>query len=160
MGFLAEIFMKQLTRQVVIQELQQYFKVQELVCPHTFSRLGDDSWMIFDTSFLHTLLVIRKDILQVPLIANDYVFGGRNTQRGNRCNMCEIVKEKTTAYLSAHVLAKAIDVVSSRMTAEEMRVKIKEKKELLPYNIRIEKSVTWLHFDLYDMNVKIFEFKP
>ena len=47
------------------------------------------------------------------------------------------------------------------MTAEQMRSKIKANANLLPYNVRIEADVTWLHIDCYDdgSGRKIVEFK-
>lgn len=165
-------------RQQIITQLRQYFKVQELVCPHTYLRFGDDSWFILSTDFLHTLLVLRRDILKVPLIANTYLWDknydtyirtkdssvlptGIATQRGHRCNLCALVQERTAAgqnYLSAHMLGKGGDFISNHMTAYTMRDKIKRNKTLLPVNTRIEKDVTWLHADTYDWGTKLYEF--
>jgi hypothetical protein len=69
-------------------------------------------------------------------------------QRGLRCNICPLVKEKQTQYLSGHVLGCAFDVLSKDMTAAQMRTLIVQQKDLLPYPIRIEAGVSWLHFDL------------
>lgn len=138
-------------RQEIIQELRKYFKIQELVCPHVFKKHGKRSWMFLSTLYLHTLLVLRTKILKVPLVCNTKML----TQRGLRCNLCDIVQEKTDAdivYLSAHHLGIGGDLSSPEMTAEEMRQKIEEKQDLLPYPVRIEDDVTWLHIDCYDMD--------
>lgn len=138
-------------RQEIIQELRKYFKIQELVCPHVFKKHGKHSWMFLSTLYLHTLLVLRTKILKVPLVCNTKML----TQRGLRCNLCDIVQEKTDAdivYLSAHHLGIGGDLSSPEMTAEEMRQKIEEKQDLLPYPVRIEDDVTWLHIDCYDMD--------
>jgi len=37
------------------------------------------------------------------------------------------------------------------MTAVKARHKIEDNAHLLPYLIRIEEGVTWLHFEIYDM---------
>ena len=90
-----------------------------------------------------------RDILKVPLVCNTTTL----TQRGLRCNLCDIVKEKTEdeiVYLSAHHLGIGGDLSSPEMTAEEMRQKIEEKQDLLPYPVRIELKVNWLHIDCYD----------
>ena len=136
----------------IIKGLKKYFKITELVCPHTYKRYGDMSWMFLDTEALHTLLVLREDILQVPLICNSYSIG--LTQRGLRCNLCELIKEKTEndeLSLTAHGNGKAWDLTSPKMTADEMRRKISQKSHLLPYPVRIEKGVKWLHVDNYDI---------
>lgn len=138
-------------RQEIITALKRYFKIQELVCPHVFAKYGEISWRFLSTLYLHTLLVLRTKILKVPLVCNTKML----TQRGLRCNLCDIVQEKTDAdivYLSAHHLGIGGDLSSPEMTAEEMRQKIEEKQDLLPYPVRIEDDVTWLHIDCYDMD--------
>jgi hypothetical protein len=145
----------------IIEDIKPFFRIEELVCPHVFKKFGAGSWMFLDTNYLHALLVIRRDVLQVPLISNTYHATGDFTQRGLRCNICQLVRDKTLAgqvYITAHLHGKAGDFVSGEMTAGEMRKKIKEKQHLLPCNIRIEKDVTWLHFDVYDTGQKIYEF--
>ena len=69
------------------------------------------------------------------------------TQRGLRCNLCPIVANKQSLYLSAHILGKAGDFTVRGLTAEEARNKIIQNTHLLPYPIRMEKNVTWLHID-------------
>lgn len=137
-------------REDIINEVKKYFKLQELVCPHVFAKYGELSWMFLSTLYLHTLLVLRTKILKVPLVCNTKML----TQRGLRCNLCDIIKVKTDAdivYLSAHHLGIGGDLSSPEMTAEEMRRKIAESADLLPYNVRIERDVSWLHIDVYDM---------
>ena len=136
-----------MTRNEIIEQLRAFFDVSELVCPHTFARFGERSWQFFDTNTLHTLLVLRSEILRVPMTIN----AGDSTQRGLRCNLCSIVKSKgNKQYLSAHLMGKGFDVVSSQMTAQEMRDKIFENADKLPVPIRIEDGVSWLHFDTFD----------
>lgn len=138
-----------MNRDEIIEELQKYFNIKELVCPHVFKKHGERSWMFLSTLYLHTLLVLRTKILKVPLVCNTKML----TQRGLRCNLCDIIQEKTDAdivYLSAHHLGIGGDLSSPEMTAEEMRKKIEEKQDLLPYPVRIELKVNWLHIDCYD----------
>lgn len=139
--------LKTMTRIEIITQLRAVFTVSELVCPHTFARFGEKSWQFFDTATLQTLLVLRREILRVPLIINN----GESTQRGLRCNLCSIVRSKgNKQYLSAHLMGKGFDVVSSEITAQEMRDKIFENADKLPVPIRIEDGVSWLHFDTFD----------
>lgn len=146
-----------MTRTEIIKELKVYFKIEDLVCPHCFKKFGEKSWQFLDTEYLHTILVVRRDIVQEPMFCN----GDGFTQRGLRCNLCQLVRDKTNAgtiYLSAHVNGAGGDFSSPKISAEAMRQKIKAKKDLLPYNIRIEKSVNWLHIDCYDTGEKVSEF--
>lgn len=133
-----------MSREDIIQELHKYFQISELVCEHTHSRWGERSWQFLDTDYLHALLIIRRDILQLPMVCNH---SGAN-QRGLRCNMCELVKEKSKTYLSSHILGKAGDFTVKGMTAQQARDRIINNAHLLPCNIRLEDKVTWLHFDV------------
>lgn len=153
-----------MTRQEIIRQLKVCFDIRELVCPHCYKVWGEKSWLYLSTPYLHTLLLLRTKILKVPMIMNDYLFGGINTQRGLRCNLCQTVKNKSydnVLYVSAHCHGKGGDAVfgiKTGMTAEKARQLIKQYQDLLPFNIRIEGSVTWLHFDVYDKGVKVYEF--
>ena len=86
---------------------------------------------------------------------------GNATQRGMRCNICPIVKAKTTAYESAHCNGMGFDIIVIGMNAECARKIIKQNEDKLPYPIRLEEGVTWLHIDCYDLcnNNKINTFK-
>lgn len=149
--------MATLDREQIIRDLHKYFQISELVCEHTFTRWGERAWQFLDTDYLACLLIIRRDILQLPMICNHK---GAN-QRGLRCNRCEMVKEKSNAYLSSHVLGKAGDFTVQGLTAQQARERIKAMAHLLPCNIRLEAGVTWLHFDVlpqYGINHKVYEF--
>jgi len=146
-----------MTRQEIITAIKPYFDIDELVCDHTFKKWGEQAWQFLDTDYLHALLIIRRDILKKPMWCNSTT----KKQRGLRCNMCQMVKEKKAVYLSSHVLGKAGDFSITGMTAEQARQKIKANASLLPCNIRIEKAVSWLHFDVlpqYGITQKVYEF--
>ena len=147
-----------MNREDIIRELHKYFQISELVCEHTYSRWGERAWQFLDTGFLHALLIIRRDILQAPMTCNH----SSATQRGLRCNMCELVKEKKNNYLSSHILGKAGDFTVKGLTAQQARDRIKNNTNLLPCNIRMEDKVTWLHFDVlpqYGVNDKVYLFR-
>lgn len=144
-------------RDDIIEQLRQYFSIKELVCDHTYAKWGEKSWQFLDTMWLWCLLVIRRDILQVPMSCNYKGY----MQRGLRCNMCEMVKGKKANYLSAHILGKAGDFTCKCMTAEQARKKIIANADLLPCNIRLEGKVAWLHMDVlpqYGIEEKVYVF--
>jgi len=144
-------------RDKILTEIRTYFSIDELVCPHTLAKWGQASWQFLDTDFLHCLLIIRRDILQRPMWCN----GKGKTERGLRCNRCSVVRGKSGVYLSAHCLGKAGDFDITGMTAEQARMKIKEKASLLPCNVRVEEGVSWLHFDVlpqYGVKQKVYGF--
>lgn len=146
-----------MTRSEIIEGLKQFFDVSKLVCKHTYDEWGEKSWQFLDTDYLHALLIIRRDILKVPMVCNH---SGAN-QRGLRCNRCDLVKGKESVYLSSHVLGKAGDFTVQGMTAQQARSRIRNMAHLLPCNIRIEGGVSWLHFDVlpqYGITDKVYEF--
>ena len=135
-----------INRNEIIQLVKKYFTIQELVCPHVYKQFGEDSWKFLSTELLHTIYMVRHVILKVPM----YINGGNYSQRGLRCNLCSLVKAKTKPYLSAHVTGNGIDFTCKEYTAEQIRQKIKENYDVLPYNIRLEENVSWCHIDVYD----------
>lgn len=146
-----------MSRSETITALKQYFKVKELVCPHTYQRYGENAWQFLSTCYLETLLVIREQILAAPMYCNT----SNLNQRGLRCNLCPIVSNKQSLYLSAHILGKAGDFTVRGLTAEEASNKIIQNAHLLPYPIRMEKNVTWLHIDTlqqYNIAEKVYLF--
>lgn len=146
-----------INRDDTIRELHDFFQVSELVCEHTHARWGERSWQFLDTDYLHCLLVIRRDILQLPMVCNH----DGATQRGLRCNRCDLVKDKSSVYLSSHILGKAGDFTVKGLTAQEARSWIRNMAHLLPCPIRLEDGVNWLHFDVlpqYGITQKVYEF--
>lgn len=145
-------------RNQILTEIKKFFKAKELVCNHIYAKWGENSWQFLDTDFLHALLVIRRDILKSGMVCNNATM----TQRGIRCNRCDLVKNKSSVYLSAHILGKAGDFTVSGMTAEQARQKIKASALMLPCNVRIEGGVSWLHIDTLPQSgitQKVYEFR-
>lgn len=146
-----------MNREQIIRELHRFFQVRELVCSHVFSKWGERSWQFLSTDYLHNLLVIRRDILQMPMVCNH----DGAEQRGLRCNMCKMVKEKKAAYLSSHILGRAGDFSVQGLTAQEARSRIRTMQNLLPYPLRMEGGVSWLHIDTlpqFGITEKVYEF--
>ena len=146
-----------MTRDEILKAIRPYFDVDELVCPHVYQKWGQNSWQFLDTDYLHCLLIIRRDILKSAMWCN----GKGKTERGLRCNRCSIVRGKSGPYLSAHVLGKAGDFTITGMNAQQARDAIKKNANLLPCPIRMEKGVSWLHFDVlpqYGITAKVYEF--
>lgn len=154
-----------MTREEIVEAIKVYFDVDELVCDHTFAKYGQDSWRFLDTDYLHALLIIRRDILKTAMYCN----GAGKKQRGLRCNRCQLVREKSSVYLSAHCLGKAGDFTVTRYkTAQDVREIIKQNAHLLPCKVRLErwdstgKEISWVHIDVMDrgpQQPKVYEFK-
>lgn len=150
-------------RAETIARLKKYFNLKELVCPDVFAKYGDFAWNFFRTDFLECLLAIREDILQVPMTINNWSNGGSFSQRGLRCNTCDLCASKTKGgklYMSAHCNGAGADFSAKGMDAGHARQIILEHANLLPYPIRMESGVSWVHFDTYnDKEEKVIFFK-
>ena len=145
----------EMNRETLIQQLKGYFDIKELVCPHVYQVFGELSWGFFREDYLDTILFLRRHF-GVKMYCN---YSGM-TQRGVRCNICQIVKEKQRPYLSGHVLWCAGDWTFEGYEAEQIRHEIKSIAHLLPCPIRLEKDVSWVHIDTlaYSRTGKITEF--
>lgn len=149
----------------IIKQLEPFFSIEELVCKHTYDKYGSGiSWQFLQKDFLYSLLIIRRDILRVPMTCNTWHSGGNRDESGLRCNICDITKGKTLKgqiYNSAHAMGCAGDFIFNIITAEEARSEILANKSKLPVNIRMEDGVSWLHFDTFDpgRDIKVYNFK-
>lgn len=130
-----------------------YFDIRELVCRHVYEKFGRYAWSFFDPRLLDTLLVIREKIGK-PIVVNNWASGGQHTQRGYRCNLCPIPKEKTSLeklYMSAHCQGMAVDFNVVGMSVAETHRWLKENQIFLPHAIRLESqrsAPTWIHIDM------------
>lgn len=135
----------------------EFFSVKELVCKHVYDRYGEAAAMFLDDKLIETINTVREKILCTPMTVNNWATGGSFSQRGLRCNLCDLVREKSERqqlYLSAHCLGKGIDFTPEGMTAEEARRLIIGHSERLPWPIRLEEGVSWVHLDVYEMGTQ------
>lgn len=148
-----------MSRDEILAEIKKFFDKEELFCPHVIAKFGDACWRFMDTNLLWCLLILRRDVIKLPLYCNSKT----QHQRGFRCNMCDLVKSKKQVYVSAHMLGKAVDLNCGvpSMTAAKMRELIKQNADLFPCKVRLEADVNWLHMDVIDeaKNPKVYEFK-
>lgn len=127
----------------------KYFEIQELVDEDVYNLLEDEAFKLIDDRLIETIDSIRE-ILDVPLICNNWHWGGNRKQCGFRSKQCNIGAER-----SFHKRGLAVDLISTQMSAKDMRDKLEKYQDTLPYPIRIEKwdcngEISWLHVDLGD----------
>jgi hypothetical protein len=142
-----------MNKKLLIDNLLIHFKPQELLCPHTFDIYGEQGLQFLDEKILHTLYILRNDIFSLPLFLNNYHISGPYSQRGLRCGFCSIVQDKVKQkilYLSGHILGQAFDFDILHLSADRARSIIVLKQELLPYPVRLELNVNWVHIDTID----------
>lgn len=138
----------------------QHFSIQELVSPVVYNKWGQQSWMFFDEDVLCELDLIR-DNLGAPIIINNWHKGGSLKQCGLRSNMDELVKNKKTLYLSAHIMGKAFDLHNGFGNHRKLydviydlikKGKLKKFKRLENFN----NTITWVHCDCFQSDVIVF----
>jgi hypothetical protein len=126
-----------------------YFDLDELVCEHVYDYFGKRAFMFFDPRLLITIDRIRE-VLNKPIYINNWQIHGEHSQRGLRCTQCDLVKKAVDAnqlYMSAHMEGQAVDFDVLGLVAEEVRQWIIKNQKILPYSIRLETDVSWVHLD-------------
>ena len=146
----------------------KYFELYELLPPelYTYDMMVSEQARerafanYFDAKLLITIDIIRGEIVKAPLICNTWYQDGNRKNSGFRTQQCSV-----GAAQSQHKLGKAVDLLSNKYTAEEMRQMILTNQDKLPYPIRMEADVTWLHIDTKNRdrgphsNEKVYLFK-
>ena len=145
-----------------LREFRKFFDLREVVSKQVYERYGQAAWTFFDLRLLAVVVWLRQN-LNIPLVCNNWAKGGQLDERGFRANLDPTVASKTKAgklYCTAHSRGQALDLSSGKMTAEEMRRWIRQHREDLPFPIRMEKDVNWLHIDVANVTNEILvEFK-
>ena len=138
----------------------KYFDVKELVPKEIYEELGDEAIKLLDTRALKALEEVRE-ILNVPLICNNWAAGGNRNYCGYRPQDC-----KVGAKNSQHKKGNAFDLISTKISASTMRYELEKHKLELTIPIRIEKwdsngnEISWLHIDTNNYkNTNIYFFR-
>jgi len=118
-----------------------HFKTEEFVPESIFAARGEKSLELMDARILYTADCLRE-FLGVPLIINTWLWNGSTQYRGFRPQGIGV-----GSALSQHKYGRALDFVSKKMTAEQMRLKILECSKLFPYITFMENKVNWVHVD-------------
>ena len=130
----------------------KYFDIRELVSPQVYNKYGAEfCWKFFDELLLQDLDTIRE--YHGSITINNWLYGGKNTQCGLRCNMDPLVKSKRTIYCSGHVLARAFDLHSSNIKKlyEDIEKLFNEGKLLAVRRMESSESTKykWCHIDSF-----------
>lgn len=128
----------------------KYFKLEELVSPRVYDKYGEMAWQFLDERLLKTIDDLRE-FFNKPITVNDWLWGGKFTQRCYRSNLDELVKSKTLKdklYCSQHSMGRAIDFHIKGISAQSIRNKIILNKEKFKYITFMEDKVNWVHIDI------------
>jgi len=138
----------------------RHFVLQELACPHIFEKYGETAWQFFDDKLLMTLDLLRDQL--GPIYVNNWDMSPAKRkqagtqlfdERGFRCIQCSIVKEhikENILYVSPHMTGQGADFDVLGLSAPKVRLWCAANYILLPFSIRLEKSVPWVHLDTRD----------
>ena len=149
--------------------ITDYFDIDEWCCPEVvegykkfapLNALGHFAWNFFDIRLLIIMEAIRIAIGK-PIYVNDYNVHGPFSQRGFRCVQCALMKavyKLGTLFTDPHALGKAIDFTVEGMTAQEVRDWLVANQAMLPYPIRLEQNVEWVHLDVLNNSANKIEF--
>jgi len=137
------------------------FLIQELVCDHLYVAYGEGAWRYLRDELIDFLDWFR-DVVDRPVYVNTYKWhDGGSTQRGVRCNLCQLVRQKTSdnkVYLSPHMQGIAVDLHVVGMTTAEVHKFLEDNKYDLPVPIRIEKNVLHVHIDTRNSGMDMIEY--
>jgi hypothetical protein len=138
----------------------RHFSLKELVCPHVYNRFGETAWQFFDDKMLMTIDLLRDQL--GAIYVNNWDIDGLFTQRGFRCLQCALVQDaikESRLYVSPHMTGQGVDFDVESMTAAKVRLWLVGNQVKLPYPIRLEKNVSWVHLDSRDAGKgKVFLF--
>ena len=142
------------------QKFRKYFEPQELVSILHYNEFIDKNeiYNLF-TNELKAVVVHIRESVGLPMTINNWHTYGAFQQRGYRDRTTTVGAPK-----SAHREGMAIDFDFRGITAERGRELIIQKAmKGLPYPIRIEEGVNWIHIDVrrvFTNDHKINYFRP
>jgi len=117
------------------------FHLKEFVSPILYDKYGDKSLWFIDQRIIQSAQDLR-DNLGVSLTINNWHYGGDRYMSGLRTSEMKIYRP-----FSQHSFGRAVDIVSDKITADEMREHILMNQEKYPHITTLEGNVSWLHMD-------------
>ena len=137
-------------------KISDNFVLQEVVDEETYNKYGDRSIWFIDDRIIQSAQTLRT-ALDIPLTINNWHIGGDRNYSGLRPHDAPVGSQR-----SQHKFGRALDIISPRMTAQEMRDYIMSHQYDFPFITTIEDKVSWLHIDCRnrDMSNGIVMFDP
>ena len=124
------------------------FELYELLSKDSHKKHKDNkfAWLMFDERLLHDLQNLRDLFGKITI--NDWYWGGNNEWRGIRTK-----ESPWYSSTSQHSYGRAVDLIFNNVTAEQVRTYILSHQKDFKIR-RLEKDVSWLHFDYGNSNKK------
>lgn len=121
----------------------KYFKIHELVPKHIYYKFGDNAWRFIDEKLIETIDTLKEHFSSGTITINNYSWGGDREWSGLRTPESIFYSET-----SMHSFGKAVDMVFSDYSSDEVRLYIKKNKIYFPHVKGIEEDITWVHLDV------------
>lgn len=120
-----------------------------------FERFGEDAWRFVDPRLVECFNAVRE-YLGKSMTLNDYYRGGDRRWSGIRTSA-----SKYYSQFSAHSFGMAGDAVGD-FNYDHLRDDIRNGTLVLPYPVRLELGVNWLHLDVAHTGTgnRVIAFKP
>ena len=120
------------------------FKIHELVPLRLFNIVHEDVlWEMIDDKLIETIDYLKEKFPEGSMTINNYIWSGDRGWSG--------LRTKDSSYYSPtsqHSLGKAVDIIFSAYTTDEIRKYILDNPEEFPHIGGIELLVSWLHLDV------------
>jgi hypothetical protein len=122
-------------------KVSKNFNLKEFVSPIMYDRYGEKALWFIDPRIIESAQSLR-DNLGLSLTINNWAYGGDRYMSGLRTSDMEIYRP-----FSQHSFGRAVDIISTEITGEEMRQHILSNQELYPHITTLEGDTSWLHMD-------------
>lgn len=130
------------------------FRVEEFVPESVYKARGDKALELMDSRILETADVLKEEFPEGTIIINNWVWGGDRNWSGLRTTDSPYYRP-----YSQHSFGRALDMIFSAYTAEEVRKYIQLHPEKFPYVTAMELGTSWVHIDCRNCH-KLKTFHP
>lgn len=124
----------------------KHFIIQELVDRKTFTAKGEAAWELIDSRLIETIDKLREKFGKMTI--NNWNWGGNREWSGLRTK-----ESPDYSPYSQHSFGRAVDIIPTEATVDEIREYIKANPEEFSYIKGIEEDVSWLHIDCRNCDV-------
>lgn len=128
------------------------FAIHELVDKDTFALLGDGAWGLVSWKIIETIDKLKEVFPLGSMTINNYFWGGSREWSGLRTPDSPYYSAKSMHSMQEDGVFKAVDIVFSKYTAQNVREFILSNQDMFPLIRRMEDGVSWVHIDVKTTN--------
>lgn len=130
--------------------VSKHFKIHELVPEHIYNKIGTKAWKLIDNRLIQVIDRLKEHFNLGTMTINNYYWNGNRHWSGLRTPESPEYSET-----SQHSFGRAVDIVFSDYTAEEVRHYIIDNYYLFSDIKGIELEVSWVHIDVRNEDVLV-----